>query len=151
MAPLLARMKAEETRKTALLEELATLDGAAGLGDLALARTQRVLRAKAADVRGALVRRPDEAKAVLGAFVQTLTLEPVGMGRARGYRFAGTGSGEPRGRGANPLLDQLTLRAQDADLAFLLVQVDANMVHAGPLFIAALTAVHPVGQHLPPR
>jgi hypothetical protein len=95
MAPLLARMKAEETRKAALLEELATLDGAAGLGDLALARTQRVLRAKAADVRGALGRRPDEAKAVLGAFVQTLTLAPVGTGRARGYRFAGTGSYGP--------------------------------------------------------
>jgi hypothetical protein len=95
MALLLARMKAEETRKAALLEELATLDGSAGLRDLALARTQRVLRAKAADVRGVLERRPDEAKAVLGAFVQTLTLEPAGTGRARGYRFAGTGSYGP--------------------------------------------------------
>ena len=46
MRPLLVRMKAEETRKAALLEELATLDGAAGLGDLALTRTQRVLRPK---------------------------------------------------------------------------------------------------------
>jgi hypothetical protein len=102
MAPLLARMKAEETRKAALLEELATLDGSAGLGDLALARTQRLLRAKAADVRGVLERRPDEAKAVLVAFVQTLTLAPVGTGRARGYRFAGTGS-------YGPLLGETTL------------------------------------------
>jgi hypothetical protein len=94
-APLLARMKAEETRKAALLEELAALDGSAGLGDLALARTQRVLRAKAANVRGILEHRPDEAKAVLGAFVQALTLAPLGTGRARGYQFTGTGSYGP--------------------------------------------------------
>ena len=90
MAPLLGRMKAEETRKAALLEELATLDGAAGLGDLALARTQRVLRAKAADVRAprAPARRSEGRSRRV---VQTLTLAPVGRGRARGYRFAGTG------------------------------------------------------------
>jgi hypothetical protein len=92
MAPLLARMKAEETRKAAVLTELAGLDGAAGLGELERARTRRLLQAKAADVRGALDRNPDEARAVLASFVDRITLEPFGAGRGRGYQFTGTGS-----------------------------------------------------------
>jgi hypothetical protein len=66
---------AEETRKAALLAELAGLDGAAGLRELEAARTRHLLQAKAADVRGALDRNPAEARAVLAAFVERITLE----------------------------------------------------------------------------
>jgi len=42
--------------------------------------------------------------------------------------------------GADPLLDQLAGLGEDADLAFLLVHIDANMVHGWSLLPAALTA-----------
>lgn len=48
--------------------------------------------------------------------------------------------GEPLGLGADPLLHQLAPLDQDTDLAFLLVDVDANMIHGWPLLSAALTA-----------
>jgi hypothetical protein len=40
-------------------------------------------------------------------------------------------------------LDQLAPLTQDRDLTFLLVNVDANMVHGWPLLSAALTASVP--------
>jgi hypothetical protein len=46
---------------------------------------------------------------------------------------------------ADPLLDQLAPLSQDTDLTFLLVEVDANMVHGWPLLSAALTASVPCG------
>jgi hypothetical protein len=67
MAPLLARMKAEETRKAALLEELATLDGAAGLGDpRSLGRNVSSVRKRptcgAPSSAGPTKRRPSSAR-----------------------------------------------------------------------------------------
>jgi hypothetical protein len=49
-------------------------------------------------------------------------------------------TGEALGLGANPPLDQLAPLGEDADLAFLLVDVDANMVPGWPRLSAALTA-----------
>src|SRR5262252_3401781 len=42
------------------------------------------------------------------------------------------GLGEPLGFGADPALDQLASLSQETDLAFPLVQIDANMVHGWP-------------------
>src|SRR5262245_5224874 len=47
--------------------------------------------------------------------------------------------------GPDTLLDQFPAVGQDADLAFPLVDVDANMVHGWPLPPAALTACSPCG------
>jgi hypothetical protein len=47
---------------------------------------------------------------------------------------------EAFGLGADPLLDQLAPVSQHTNLTFLLVDVDANMVHGWPLLSAALTA-----------
>ena len=47
--------------------------------------------------------------------------------------------------GADPLLDELTPLSQHANLTFLLVDVDANMVHGWPLLSAALTACNCCG------
>ena len=46
---------------------------------------------------------------------------------------------------ANPLLDQLRVGGQDADLALILVHVDANMLHGWPPLLAASTASEVVG------
>lgn len=43
--------------------------------------------------------------------------------------------GETRGLGAYPALNQLALLGEDADLAFLLVDVDAKMLHGWPLLL----------------
>ena len=47
---------------------------------------------------------------------------------------------EPLGFGADPPFNQFAALGQDADLAFLLVQIDANMVIAGPLLLAPQSA-----------
>src|SRR5215470_9995360 len=49
-----------------------------------------------------------------------------------GRRPPAEGLGEPLGFGADPALDQLASLSQETDLAFPLVQVDANMVHGWP-------------------
>ncbi len=59
--------------------------------------------------------------------------------------------GEPRGLGADPLLEQFAPLRQDADLTFLLVHVDANMVHGWPPSPCARERVIAVGQSMPPR
>src|SRR4029453_313704 len=62
------------------------------------------------------------------------------------------GRREARWLRPNPALDQFTALGQDADLAFPLVDVDANMIHGWPLLTAALTAGFAlVGPHRPPR
>jgi hypothetical protein len=48
--------------------------------------------------------------------------------------------GETRRLGADAPLDDLTVLGEDVDLAFPLVDIDANMVHGWPLLSAALTA-----------
>src|SRR5215831_8201433 len=53
--------------------------------------------------------------------------------------------GEPLGLGADAPLDDLTVLDEDVDLAFPLVDIDANMVHGWPLPSAALTARCPCG------
>jgi hypothetical protein len=50
------------------------------------------------------------------------------------------GSGDSLRAGPNPLLDQFATRANDADLAFLSVDVDANIVHGSAPPLVALTA-----------
>jgi len=59
--------------------------------------------------------------------------------------------GEALGLGSDAPLDDLTAVGEDVDLTFLLVHVDANMVHGWPLPSAALTAGALVGQCMPPR
>ena len=51
-----------------------------------------------------------------------------GLEEDAGSRPIPQDGGEPFGGGADALLDQIALGAQDAELAFLLVHVDANMV-----------------------
>jgi len=48
--------------------------------------------------------------------------------------------GETLTLGADAPLDDLTVLGEDVDLAFPLVDIDANMVHGWPLLSAALTA-----------
>src|SRR5216684_156790 len=48
--------------------------------------------------------------------------------------------GEAFGLRPDPALDQLAPLGQETDLAFPLVDVDANMIHGWPLLTAALTA-----------
>ncbi len=48
--------------------------------------------------------------------------------------------GEALGLRPDPPLDPLAALGEDTELAFLLVDVDANMVHGWPLLSAALTA-----------
>src|SRR6266545_8192107 len=52
---------------------------------------------------------------------------------------------EALGLRADPLLDQLAPFGQDTDLTFLLVDVNANMVHGWPLLSAAMTACSSCG------
>jgi hypothetical protein len=59
--------------------------------------------------------------------------------------------GETRGLGADPLLEQLASLRQDADLPFLLVHVNANMLHGWPPSPCARERVIAVGQSMPPR
>src|SRR6185503_19694706 len=53
--------------------------------------------------------------------------------------------------GPDAPLDDLVAFGEDADLAFPLVHVDANMAHGWPLLTAALTAMALVGQLMQPR
>jgi hypothetical protein len=55
--------------------------------------------------------------------------------RIRRPRPAAQYLGEPPGLGADPAFAQLATLAEDADPAFLLVQVDANIVHGWPLLV----------------
>jgi len=54
---------------------------------------------------------------------------------------------EPCALGADPLLNQLASAGEDADLALILVHVDANMLHGWPPPFAAWTALRTVGHH----
>jgi hypothetical protein len=54
--------------------------------------------------------------------------------------------GEPAWLRPDPALEQFPLLGQDADLAILLMDVDANMIHGWPPTLAALTACVCVGR-----
>jgi DNA invertase Pin-like site-specific DNA recombinase len=95
MTPLLDQMRREETRKAEIVAALAALDAQARLGDVAGAKARTLLQASATDVLGALERHPGEARAVLAAFVSSITFSPFGRGRDRGFDFEGDGDYAP--------------------------------------------------------
>src|SRR4029434_5255729 len=70
--------------------------------------------------------------------------DPFAVGRGLdqdpGARSVPEHGGEPLALGADAPLDDLTVLGEDVDLAFPLVDIDANMVHGWPLPSAALTA-----------
>jgi site-specific DNA recombinase len=93
VAPLIARLKAEEARKKALIVELDTLAQGAPVVVLDEARIKKDLRARTADVRGLLGRHVTQARQILRKLlVGPLQCTAVEADGQRGFRISGEGT-----------------------------------------------------------
>jgi hypothetical protein len=94
MDPLLAKLKAEESRKKDLITDLDRLSAPAGVMTLDEARLKRELRARISNAKGLLDRQRDEAQQILRKLLdQPLRFQAFEdeLGR-KGYRVTGQGS-----------------------------------------------------------
>jgi hypothetical protein len=89
---LLAKLKGEEARKQALVEELSQLDQA-GPSELDLARTKRELNTRLADLPALLSTNVSEGRKILRLlFEEPLQCTTVGAGEKRQLILSGTGN-----------------------------------------------------------
>ena len=93
MDPLLAKLRAEETRKKDLVRELEQLTSADQIASLDEARLKRELKMRFADLRGLLDRHVSSARRLLRVLMEhPLRCEAVREGDRKKYRVTGTGS-----------------------------------------------------------
>lgn len=93
MEPLIAKLKAEETRKKALLEDLCRLTQTADTVDVDATRLRQELRKRITDAKGLLGRQPFEARQILRKLIdQSLRFEVYEDKGRRGYQVTGEGS-----------------------------------------------------------
>src|SRR5262245_20958971 len=93
---LFARLKAEETRKRALVAELEARQQCAALASLDGKRLGRELAARTSDIKGLLGRHVPQTRQILRKLlVGRLTCEAFENDGQRGYRFTGQGSYVP--------------------------------------------------------
>ena len=93
MDPLLAKLKAEETREKDLIRELEQLNHAGVVGSLNDARLKRELKSRLANIRGLLERHVSSARRLLKTPLEhPLRFEAVQEGNRKRYRILGTGS-----------------------------------------------------------
>ena len=84
------RLGAEKARKTALQAELTKLERLGGIANLDIGHLKSTLRERVSDVTALLGRHTAQARQMLRKLLTgKIELEPVGQGRARGYRFRG--------------------------------------------------------------
>lgn len=92
---LLARLRAEDARKSALVTELEALHRSASVASLDWKRLERELTARAADIKGLLGRHVPQTRQILRRLiVGRLTCEAFAKDGQRGYRFTGQGTYE---------------------------------------------------------
>lgn len=90
---LLERIKAEETRREQLIQELAQTNAAEDMGSIDEARFKRDLKARLADMSGLLARHVSMARQLLKTLLEhPLRFEKVDDEGRRGYRIIGIGS-----------------------------------------------------------
>ncbi len=90
---LLSALRAEETRRKSLEEQLATLPESTAVVSLDRDRVARELRTRADDVRGVLRRQGAQAREALGTLlVDRVDCTPVLVAGIRGYAFTGDGT-----------------------------------------------------------
>lgn len=93
MDPLLAKLRAEETRKKDLIRELDQLTAGDQIASLDEARLKRELKARFADLSGLLDRHISSARRLLRVLMEhPLRCEAVREGDRKEYRVTGTGS-----------------------------------------------------------
>lgn len=93
MDPLLAKLRAEETRKKDLVRELEQLTSADQIASLDEARLKRELKARFSDLKGLLDRHVSTARRLLRTLMEhPLRCEAVREGDRKEYRVSGTGS-----------------------------------------------------------
>ncbi len=93
MDPLLAKLRAEETRKKDLIRELDQLTAGDQIASLDEARLKRELKARFADLSGLLDRHISSARRLLRVLMEhPLRCEAVREGDRNEYRVTGTGS-----------------------------------------------------------
>ncbi|MCS6265218.1 MAG: recombinase family protein [Nitrospira sp.] len=93
MDPLLAKLRAEETRKKSLVRELEQLTAADQIASLDEARLKRELKARFSDLRGLLDRHISTARRLLRTLMEhPLRCEAIREEDRKEYRVTGTGS-----------------------------------------------------------
>ena len=92
---LLARLRAEDARKNALVAELEGLHRSASVASLDWKRLERELAARAADIKGLLGRHVPQTRQILRRLiVGRLSCEAFAKDGQPGYRFHGQGTYE---------------------------------------------------------
>ena len=89
---LVAALKTEEERKSALARELETLGAVESVASLDADRIKRDLRTRLADVRALLKRRKPQARQMLRKLLTRIDMTPAVENGQRGYRLAAHGS-----------------------------------------------------------
>ena len=90
---LVAALDKAQQRRRIVEAELATINGGAGDRVTDPERLRAVLRSRAADIRGVLLRREEQTRRLLQSLlVDRLQFAPFNEGRTRGYQFVGTGT-----------------------------------------------------------
>jgi site-specific DNA recombinase len=91
--PIYEKLKAEEHRRKAIQNELASLCEIAQVRSLDSVRLIQELQTRIYDLRGLLVRQVSEGRNILKTTLNgSLIFQPVELGGKAGYRFYGTGS-----------------------------------------------------------
>ena len=92
---MVAALKAEEDRKTALLADLEAVANVECVTSLDTVRLKDELRARVADVKDLLAQHTPQARQMLRKLLNgKLEMTPVEIDGRRGYRFTGTGTYE---------------------------------------------------------
>ena len=92
--PLVAALKVEEERKTALTRELEAVGAVEKAASLDCDQIKRDLRARVADVQGLLGRHTPQARQMLRKLLTRIEMAPVVEDGRVGYRFVADGSFE---------------------------------------------------------